>query len=391
MREDFLLLNPGPVPVARDVTKAMDRPMISRRSAEFGAVYERVREGLEYVFEHSTPDGSRSPATGEALLLNGTATMALEASIANLAADGSAVVLDNGAFGDRLRQIAELYADVTAVTAEWGESIDPAAVEGAVTDETDLVAMVHNETSTGLANPVSTIGDIAADHDALFLVDGVSSVGGVEFRFDEWHVDVAVTDPQKALASPPGISALFASGAAIEAVDGRRSPFYLSLADHLSAAEESRTPYTCASPLVRALEVALDRIEREGMADRIERHRRYAASVRAGMEAMGLSPFAEPDHGATYSDTLSAIAFPDGADPEAFARGMDERGVSVGGGIGHLDGELFRVSNMGELTPDLIVRGVYSVGVALDEAGADVDVEAGLRATESIVRGERAP
>ena len=386
MREDFLLLNPGPVPVAREVTKAMDNPMISRRSAEFGEIYDRVRDGLEYVFEHSVPGGDRSPATGEGLLCNGTATMALEAAIANLAGGGAVVVLDNGAFGDRLGQIAELYADVTVVDAEWGRSIELDAVEDAITDETDLVAMVHNETSTGLANPVEPVGELAADHDALFLVDGVSSIGGVEFRFDDWNVDVAVTDPQKALASPPGISALYASRAAIRSIDGSESPFYLNLDDHVAAAADSQTPYTCASPLVRALDVALDRIRAEGMGPRIARHERYANAVRDGARAMDLQLFPVPDHGATYSGTVTAVAIPAGVDADTFATEMERRGVSVGGGIQHLDGQLFRFSNMGELSPDQILRGVHSVGMALQRAGASIDVEAGVRATEASVR-----
>lgn len=386
MREDFLLLNPGPVPVAREVTKAMDEPMISRRSASFGAVYDSVRDGLEYVFEHSTPDGSRSPATGETLVMNGTATMALEASFANLLDGGSAVVLANGAFGERLGEIAERYADVTPVRADWGEAIDPADVEAAVDDDTDLVAMVHNETSTGLANPVEAVGEVAAAHDALFLVDGVSSIGGMELRVDDWNVDVAVTDPQKALASPPGISALFASETAIEAFDGDAAPLYMNLEDHLAAAADSRTPYTCASPLVRAFDVALRRVESEGMGDRIARHARYAEAVRRGAGAMGLDPFPTPDHGAAYSETMSALAIPEGADPDTFSAELERRGVSVGGGIGPLDGDLFRLSNMGELTPDQIVRGVYAVGSALERAGADVDVTAGVHETETAVR-----
>ena len=386
MREDFLLLNPGPVPVAREVTKAMDNPMISRRSAEFSEIYDRVRDGIEYVFEHSVPGGGRSPATGEALLCNGTATMALEAGFANLAAGGSVVVLDNGAFGNRLCQIAERYADVTSVDAEWGRSIDLDAVEDAITDETDLVAMVHNETSTGLANPVAPVGELAADHDALFLVDGVSSIGGAEFRFDDWNVDVAVTDPQKALASPPGISVLYASPAAIRSIDGSESPFYLDLDDHVAAADDSQTPYTCASPLVRALDVALDRISAEGMGARLARHERYASAVRDGMRAMDLELFPVCEHGASYSETVSAVVIPDVADVNAFTGELARRGVSVGGGIQHLDGKLFRFSNMGELSPDQIVRGVYSVGVAMDRAGATVDVDAGVRTTETTVR-----
>ena len=387
MREDFLLLNPGPVPVAREVTKAMDEPMISRRSAEFGDVYDRVRDGLEYVFEHSTPDGSSTGATGEPLVLNGTGTMALEASVSNLVGESDEVVaLVNGSFGQRLRRIGERYADVRAVETDWGEAFDLDRVRETVSDETALVTVVHNETSTGLLNQVGAIGEIAAEHDALFVVDGVSSIGGAAFRFDEWGVDVVATDPQKALASPPGISALYASEAAIEAFDGRNGPLYQNLEAYFDAAGDRATPFTAATPLVRALAVALERIRREGMGDRIQRHRRYAKAVREAMDAMGLDLVPAPADGAAFSPTMTAVELPAGVDADAFSRALADRGVSVGGGLGPFEGRAFRFGNMGELSPDEIVRGVYSVGRALEETGTDVDVVGGLEAAESVIR-----
>ena len=387
MREDFLLLNPGPVPIAHEVAQAMDAPMISRRSTTFGEIYNRTIEKFEALLRRSTGTSDTSPATGDTLILNGTATMALEAGISNLVGpEDEIVALTNGQFGRRMADIGERYATVTVVETPWGEPFDLQAVRSAVTDDTALLTVVHNETSTGLLNPIAPIGEIAAAHDVQLLVDGVSSIGGAPFLIDEWGVDVAVTEPQKALASPPGISLLFASPAAQTAMVGTRGPFYHDLETYLEAAADDRTPYTCAAPQVRALDVALDRILTEGMESRIDRHARYALAVRAGLTAMGLELFPSPREEADYSPTLTTAAFPDAFDPVAFQTELARRGVSVGGGIAHLSSEVFRFGNMGELSPDEIVRGMYAVGQALRAGGADVPVSAAVAETEAVIR-----
>jgi len=219
--DEFLLLNPGPVPVTRRVREAMDAPMVSHRSAAFEALYERAQDGLDYVFEHSTPGEESTSAGGTSLVLNGTATMGMEAAVANLVGEGDEVIaLVNGKFGRRFARIAERYASVTRVEVGWGDALGPDSVAEAVTDDTDLVTMVHNETSTGVLNPVPAVGGIVADYDARFVVDGVTSIGGDVFRIDDWNVDVAITDSQKALAAPPGISAMYVTDRVVEHVDG---------------------------------------------------------------------------------------------------------------------------------------------------------------------------
>jgi aspartate aminotransferase-like enzyme len=382
MREDFLLLNPGPVPVTREVREAMAEPMVSHRSAEFEAVYERAQRGLDYVFERSTLDGEPSTTGGTSLILNGTATMAMEAAVANLLPRGGEVVsLVNGKFGRRFARIADRHASCTRVEATWGESIDPDDVAAAVDGDTDLVTMVHNETSTGLRNPVAEVGEIVADHDARFAVDGVTSIGGDAFRIDDWNVDVAITDAQKALAVPPGISALYATPAAVDAFDGEGAPFYEDLDWYLRKAEDDQTPFTSAVPLFRALAVAVEDIREETMPARIERHRRQARAFRAGFHAMGLDLFPEATGPTALSNTVTAVALPaDLEDPDAFFAAVTERGVSISGGQAHLGGDIFRVSNMGNLTGQQVLRGVRAVGEAFGDVGVGVDVEAGLAA-----------
>ncbi|PSP54873.1 alanine--glyoxylate aminotransferase family protein [Halobacteriales archaeon QS_1_67_19] len=389
MREDFLLLNPGPVPVTRDVRQAMSEPMVSHRSGEFEAVYERAQDALDYVFTQSTLDGQSTAEDGTSLIFNGTATMAMEAAVANLVPEGGEVVpLVNGKFGRRFKRIADRYASVEPVEATWGQSLDLDAVETAITDDTDVVTMVHNETSTGLLNPVAEVGEIAAEHGARFVVDGVTSIGGDEFRIDDWNVDVAVTDAQKCLAAPPGTSAMYVTERAQAAFDGEAAPFYEDLDWHLRKAESHQTPFTSAVPLFRGLAVATEDIVEEGIPERIERHRRQSAAFREAFTAMGLELFAERNDATEYSNTLTAVSLPAHTreNPGAFFDAVEDRGVSISGGQAHLGGEIFRVSNMGNLSAERLLRGVRTIGEAFEETGEAVNTGAGVEAAREVLR-----
>lgn len=384
--DDFLLLNPGPVPLSDGVRRVMDEPMVSHRSAAFEETYERAQRGLDHVFEQSTLDGPSSE-NGTSLILNGTATMGMEMAVASLTDPESEVVaLVNGKFGRRFKRIAERHAHVTPVEIKWGQSFDLDTVEKAITDA-DLVTMVHNETSTGVLNPVEAVGELTAAHEALFVVDGVTSIGGDEFRIDDWNVDLAITDAQKALAAPPGVSAIYVTERAIDAADGESAPFYEDLEWYLRKAKDNQTPFTSAIPQFRALAVAVEEIREEGMETRIHRHRRQSRAFRAGFEAFGLEQFPEIEGPSRLSNTLTAIELPDQvkAAPEEFFEAVTERNVSISGGQAHLGGQIFRVSNMGHLSSAQVLRGIRTVGEALNEVGVECDVESGVEAaTEQL-------
>lgn len=390
--DSFLLLNPGPVPITDAVMDAMHAPMVSHRSAAFESAFERAATGLDYIFSESTIDGSRTSTGGTSLILNGTATMGMEAAVANLVEpDSTVVTIGNGKFGRRFERIADRYCQVESVHSEWGEPIDLDAVSTAITDDTDVVTMVHNETSTGILNPVAEVGALAAEHDARFVVDAVTSIGGDEFRVDDWNVDIVITDAQKALAAPPGISAMYVTDHVVEYIDGEAAPFYQDLDWHLRKAMDNQTPFTGAVPLVRALAVAVEQIVDEGMPDRIRRHRRQSAAFRNGFQAMGLAVFPETPSPSAPSNTVTAISIPEplqSADRSSeFFEAVRARNVSISGGQAHLGGQIFRVSNMGNISDDQIRRGIRTVGEALTETGVTADIDAALAVADDELSG----
>lgn len=386
-----LLLNPGPVPISPAVRDAMTEPMVSHRSESFEKVYDRAQDALLEIFEESSLSGSRTASEGTALVLNGTATMGMEAAIANLVDPSDEVVaLVNGKFGRRFARIADRYATVSRVEVPWGASFDLETVREAVTDETAVVTAVHNETSTGLLNPIESIGDIASAHDALFVVDGVTSIGGDVFHIDDWGVDVAVTDAQKCLGAPPGVSALYLAEDVPGQLDGSNAPFYQDLEWHCRKAAESQTPFTSAIPLIRALAVASEETVAEGLPERIGRHRIQARALRRAFEALGLELFPDPTGETTLSNTVTAVSLPSPVRGEwaSFAGAVQSRGVSVSGGQGHLSGEILRVSNMGSLDGGDLRRGIQAIGDALVECGATVDTDGALEAMNTELSTE---
>jgi aspartate aminotransferase-like enzyme len=388
MEEPPLLLNPGPVPISPAVREAMTEPMISHRSPAFESVYQRAQDALTEIFERSTLSGHRTATDGTSLILNGTATMAMEAAVANLVDEDSEVVaLVNGKFGRRFARIGERHANVRRVEVPWGESLDMDRVQDAVQSETDVVTVVHNETSTGLLNPVSAIGEIAADAEARLVVDGVTSIGGDEFKIDDWNVDIAITDAQKCLAAPPGVSALYLVDGIESELSGAAAPFYEDLDWHCRKAQTAQTPFTSAIPLFRALAVASELVLDEGLPARIGRHRRQAGALRAAFRALGLTRFAEPTGPTELSHTVTAIECPTEVREnwDAFQEAVLARGVSIAGGQAHLAGDIFRISNMGSLTAGDLRRGVEAVAGGLSEVGVTADVDVGVAALEDTL------
>ncbi|MCH2453215.1 MAG: alanine--glyoxylate aminotransferase family protein [Halobacteriales archaeon] len=381
MVEDFLMLNPGPVPLSKNVRDEMARTLVSHRSPEFAETYQQFRDGLDYVFRHSTIDGSSSTDNGMSIPLMGTATMGMESAIINLAGPKDEVVaLDNGKFGERFVDIADRNCMVKPIRANWGDSFDMESIKETITSNTHLVAMVHQDTSTGILNPIKEVGEIAKENGAFFVVDGVSCIGGDEFKIDEWGVDVVVADAQKALASPPGISAIFATEHALESFDNTHAGYYQDLPAYVKTTKQNKTPFTSAVTLVRAFVVALENIKEEGIQNRISRHRTQAIANRAAFADMGLPMFPNLNDHSDYSNTVTVVNLPDpiSGNSSDFFNAMKQRNVTASGGHAHLKDLILRMSNMGDLSTAQVLRGIQTVGEALCDCGVNVDTDSAL-------------
>jgi aspartate aminotransferase-like enzyme len=376
--ETELLMLPGPVPVAPQVLRALSKPMINHRGPEFKRLLDESREKLRSVFKTES----------DILILSGSGTCAMEAAVGNLGADKKYVALENGKFGERLKVLTSLYGSSVAVVADWGTSIDTDQVKQALQTGADAVTLVHNETSTGMTNNVEKISALCRKHDALLIMDGVSSIGGIETPLDKWGVDIAFTGSQKCLGLPPGLSMISINDRAWDIIKtAQKRPYYADLIAHMKSAEKGQTPYTPALPLFFALEEALKMLEAEGLSARIDRYSTYATSIRAAVEAMGLELFPQLSVSSAYSNTVTAVNMPPGIDFFALKKEMKQRGIIIAGGQDRLKGQIFRIGNMGNLSKGDILQVIEKLELVLLEHGVVNEMGAGTLAADCVLEG----
>ncbi len=374
-REDILLMIPGPVVVRPRILRALSRPMIGHRSKEFGRIYDESRRTLMKLFE----------TENEIFVITGSGTSAMEAALGNLLEpEDTAVTIENGKFGERFTLIAERYGKAKPVKFEWGRSIDLDSVEEALVEGAKVVTMVHNETSTGIKNPAKEVSELAHRHGALFIMDGITSIGGDTVLVDEWNVDIGIVGSQKCLGAPPGLSALSVSDSAWNAIV-ENPPYYMDLrAYRKSAAKEvTQTPYTPSVTLFYALHEALNLIKEEGIETRKERHRRAASAMRAAAEALGIVLFPQLNNTTEYSNTVTAMEIPEGISDKNLRNGMLERNVQISGGQEHLSGKIFRIATMGNFTERDVLTTIQTLEMVLKEYNIIKRIGDGMDAAES--------
>lgn len=363
--EEELLMIPGPVPVLPRIRKAMSKPMIYHRGDEFGQLYEEIVETLKEIFQ----------TRNDLFVLSGSGTCAMEAAIGNLLGNETGMVcIANGKFGERFEEIAGRYGevDVTPVNFEWGGSIELEKVKEALENGQNpkVVIMVHNETSTGVLNPAKEVGKLAKKHDAVFVLDCITSIGGDEVPVDELGADIAIVGSQKCLGAPPGLSAISVSERAWDLMlENKKGPYYMDLVAYKKSFEKKQTPYTPALPLFFALREALAVIKEEGMEKRIERHGMLARAVRTAVTGLGLSLFPKLNEVSDYSNTVTAINIPQELKDEQIRGGMRKKGVIVAGGQEKLKGKIFRIATMGNITSKEVLRTIEALEQVLIENG----------------------
>lgn len=336
------LFIPGPVDVHPDVLKAMTAPMIGHRGAGYSKLHAGLRPKLQRAFH----------TRGRVFLGTCSSTGVMEAAVRNCAAR-RVLSCVCGAFSERWFDIARANGkEADALRVEWGKAIRPESVDKALASgRYDAVTLVHNETSTGVMNPLEAIAGVARKHpDVCLLVDAVSSFAGVKIECDRWGLDVCIAGAQKALALPPGLTPFAVSAKALERA--RSIPnrgLYIDFVEFAAFDAKDQTPTTPVLPLLVALDAQLGRILAEGLDARYARHRAMAELCRAWVRAHGLGLFPEPGF---ESSTLTAVANTRNIPVAAIAERMKERGYVMDKGYGPIREKTFRIAHMGERTPD---------------------------------------
>ncbi|ACB82813.1 MULTISPECIES: pyridoxal-phosphate-dependent aminotransferase family protein [Methylorubrum] len=376
---------PGPSPVPERVLRAMDRQVIDHRGPEFGVLGREVLEGCRTIFR----------TKGPVVIYPGSGTGAWEATIVNTLSSGDRVLMfETGHFATLWRQMAARWGiEVEFVPGDWRHGVDPAVVEARLAEDRGhafkAVMVVHNETSTGVTSRIPAIRKAidAAGHPALLLVDTISSLGSVDYRHDEWGVDVTVSGSQKGLMLPPGLGFTAISDKARAAGRSNNLPrSYWDWEEMLKPNANGYFPYTPATNLLYGLREAVAMLLEEGLDNVFARHQRLAAATRAAVEAWGLEVLCRnPDE---YSPVLTAVMMPDGHGADAFrALVLDKFDMSLGAGLSKLADKIFRIGHLGE-TNDLTLMGALS-GVEMGLAAAGVPHQRGgvLAAMASLRSG----
>ncbi len=376
---ETLLMIPGPTRVAPRVLKAMSENIVNHRSALFGKILTETTQMMSDVFRTSN----------KSYLITGSGTAAMEAAMANIIQPGDKILnVVGGKFGQRFMQIVDAFGgESESIEVEWGEAVNPQDIKNYLDSNPDIkaVTVVHNETSTGVANPIKEIGKIMRDYDSLYVVDTVSSLGGDEVDVDGYGIDICVTGSQKCLAAPPGMAAITLSDDAWEIVDQTESQsYYLNLKKYRKSgnAEPPETPYTPSVSLMYAMHEALNVIMEEGLNQRVKRHQLAAKATRNAIKALNLELFPKEE---VSSTTVTAINIPEGVtDAELRGTMRNKYHVELAGGQDHLKGNVFRIGHMGNITHRELITTISALEMTLRELGFEIEMGEGVASVADV-------
>ena len=353
---------PGPTPVPQEVAEAGARPMINHRGRPFAAILDRVTKRLQEFFQTSN----------DVFILTASGTGAMEAAVVNTLSPGDRVLnISIGAFGDRFARIAEAYgAQVTRLDFEWGTAADPEEVRRALAADSSIKAVLvtHNETATGVTNPLEEIAGVVREADKLLLVDAISSLGSLPIYTDKWGLDFVITGSQKGWMTPPGLAMVSVSPRAWEAHAQAKMPrFYFDVGQAKDYLARGQTPWTPAVSVFFAMDHALEMLARDGLENIYARHRRWGQMVRDGVKALGLELFADERFA---SNTVTSVKVPEGVDGKALQKLLeDEYDLVVAGGQAKLAGKIIRFGHLGLVSDEDIEAALGALAKALPRVG----------------------
>ena len=380
---------PGPTNVPDRVLRAIDRATMDHRGPEFGKMGLEILEGLKAVFQTKQP----------VVIYPASGTGAWEAALVNTLSAGDRVLMfETGHFASLWNKMAtKLGLSVDLVPTDWRRGVDPAAVEAKLKEDRThaikAVCVVHNETSTGAVSRIGAIRKAidAAGHPALYMVDTISSLASIDYRHDEWGVDVTVAGSQKGLMLPPGLSFNCVGEKARKASQSAKLPrAYWSWDEMLSNNKTGYFPYTPATNLLYGLHEALQMLRDEGLPNVFARHTRHAEATRRAVRAWGLEILCNvPEE---QSSSLTAVMMPAGHDADRLRKIILEAyDMSLGTGLGRLAGKVFRIGHLGDFN-DLTLAGTLAgVEMGLELAGVPHKKGGVLAAFEHLTESARAP
>ena len=371
---------PGPTPLPERVVRSMNRPMIDHRGPEFAAILGEITAGAKRVFK----------TKNDLLLLTSSGTGGLESAVANLVSPGDQVVAALcGNFGERFAALAAAYgADVVRLEFEWGQPVDPDDLAQVLQrhPKAHVVLLTHNETSTGLTNPLRELARTARSAERLVVVDGVSSISSIDIETDAWGVDVAVSGSQKGWMAPPGFALVSVSERAWAQQAKARSPrFYFDWKEAKTWADKGMTPFTPAVPVAFAMQEGLRMLEEEGLNNVYERHERLARATQMGLQALGFQLFAQEGY---RSNTVTSAVPPPGLDVAALRDLLNTKyGVVIAGGQGKMTGKMVRVGHLGAVAEGDVVQVIWAIEQALEELDIAPADGRGVAAVTASVQG----
>lgn len=383
MTNEKLLMTPGPTMLPPSVLEVMRRQIIHHRTKDFEQTLISLRDGLKYVY------GTTNPV----ITLASSGTGAMEACVVNLFSKNDKVLaISIGNFGDRLAQIAECYGlNVIKQSYEWGKAVNKEDISAILDREKDIkgVLITHNETSTGVTNDIKEIADLTKNTDILLCVDAISSLGGIEIRFDEWGIDCVVSGSQKALMAPPGLAYIALSEKAWNAVEKSDLPkFYWDLRKYKAGIEgkSEDPPYTPAITTMMAQAEALRLIKEEGLEKIYDKHRNLALATQKGVAALGLSLLPEQKDS---SYIITAVRAPEGIDiGKVIKRMNNEFDIMITGGQKGLKGKIFRIGHCGYVSGSDLMKTFSALEICLEKEGYKLDSGASVKAIQNELRGE---
>ena len=376
---------PGPTNMPEVLRKAIDMPTLDHRSALFGEILHPALAGVKKVLKSEVVEVFVFPSTG---------TGGWETALTNtLSAGDKVLAARNGMFSQRWIDMCERHGlDVQIVETPWGEGLPADRYEEILTadkaHQIKVVLATHNETATGVLSDIAAVRKAldAAGHPALLYVDGVSSIGSMDFRMDEWGVDIAVTGSQKGFMLPAGLAIVGFGPKAMAALETATLPrTFFDIRDMGKGYANNAYPYTPAVGLLNGLKMATEMLLDEGLENVFARHNRIASGVRAAVDAWGLQLCAvTPD---LYSDTVSAIRTPEGFNAtDIVTHAADKYDVAFGVGLGAVAGKVFRIGHLGSLTDVMTLSGIATAEMCMVDLGLDIKLGAGVAAAQEHYR-----